>query len=259
MPSIKKKTKRVAARAIKAQQSNQNQESVSNTPQPDRKYLDELLREAKMLAYLQQKKSSGEELSQKEENVFASLCSKRDTIEKNTRDLKEAGDILAAALAQRDDVRAICKVRPANSSKTQQAEAAILHLVERDYRTALRYVKDKLFALFEQEWVVRTMLGVMAAGTIGWVGHRTVVSATEATTELLREANLMTQTIQTTKELIQTTSHEGAKWTFAALGGATGATHGLLLGALLPGPSGKSSVSALTAAAMGMYAGWHSL
>lgn len=265
MPSIKKKKVTRPRASVSKVRSRSKGVAASEvpelkSPQLNRSYLEELLKEGKLLASLQQKELSGKELSLQESRVLAALRLKCETIERNTRALEEASGALKSALMLRKEVRTICAAQPATHTTTaKRAETNILHLVERDYRTALRHAKNKLLALLEQDWVVHTLLAIGTAGTIGWLGHRAAVSAADATTELLREANQMTHAIEATRELIQTTSHEGAKWTFSALGGAVGAANGLLLSALLPGLAGKASVSALTSATMGMYAGWRSL
>lgn len=261
MPSVKRKPKRKVASAKSAKSVKKSRASAKKATAQftatNERYLDELLKEGKLLVHLQHKQLSGKVLSPQELRVLAALRLKCETIENDTRQLEEASVALKAAAAQRDEVRTVCATLPAATKGDSTRTTQILRIVDRDYRSALKNVKAKLLALLEQDWVVHTLLAIGAAGAVGWLGHRAVVSTAGATTELLREANQMTQTIHATTELIQATSQEGAKWTFSAMGGAVGAANGLLLGALLPGNRvGASSASALTAAAMGMYAGW---
>lgn len=261
MPSAKKKKQ-------------MNKKSHTNKEKPDIEpaldeiklhYLLELLNEDKLFADLQRKRASkkpDDRLSSREEKTLAALDSKSEAAQDATRKLKRTNETLQTASAVRADVQAVC-MQTDSDSLGRKLQKSLMKQSERGFHTALRNAKDQLVSLLEEPWVQRILLATAALGTFGWLGHRAYLSTASATSDLLREANKMAETIQATTELIQTTSNEGAKWTFSALGGAAGVANGLLLNALLSNSSlpGKATAtaSALTSAALGMYSGWQSM
>lgn len=216
-------------------------------------YLDELNKEAVLMVDMQHKALHGHSLTEKEARIYRALQLKQRTLQQETSHLQAAQLQLKQARDQQTAMQQLCltPVVPARE------RTKLLQQTEQMVTEALARTKQTLSTLLSHDWALKTFLAVTFAALTGWGAHRAFVNTAAATTALLHEANQMTQTITAVTEMIQVSSHEGAKWTLSGLGGAVGAANGLLLSSFLPGGSiAKLAATALSGAAIGAYTGF---
>ena len=216
-------------------------------------HFNELKEEAQLMVGLQHKALRGEVLSDSESTMHRALQLKQRTIQSNTSELQKAQHLLQQARQQQNEVQQLCK----HKALPLKELSKLFQQAQMMYSQAMQNVKRKLSTLLSHDWALKTLLAISFAGITGWGVHRALLSTVVASTALLHEANQMAHTIAAVTNIIQVSSHEGAKWTLGGLGGAVGAAHGFMLSkSILPGgPPGSTAASMLSAAVMGAFVG----
>jgi len=217
-------------------------------------HFNELKEEAQLMVGLQHKALGGEVLSDSESTMHRALQLKQRTIQSNTSELQKAQHLLQQARQQKNEVQQLCK----HKALPLKELSKLFQQARMMYSQAMQNAKRKLSTLLSHDWALKTLLAISFATVTGWGVHQALLSTVAASTALLHEANQMAHTIAAVTNIIQVSSHEGAKWTLGGLGGAVGAANGLVLSSLLPGhngPTGKLAAVMLSAAAMGSFVG----
>lgn len=160
---------------------------------------------------------------------------------------------LQAAL---DDRHVVSHLTAKLDSQTSEASATgafrIAAKIQQRLHSAVARAQRQLSRLFDQEWMVQALFACAIGGAASYGISQLFSSATETATNFVREVSKLADVVNNVTRLIMMSSAEATLWVAGILGGAMGASAGMLLSALLPGGPGL----VLGTAALGAYSGF---